>query len=254
MSKTLSCRHRLISDFEQEQQNPENQHHQQQERASTVQGCFEILDHFHTWDNEAAAYWQSTFEGRGIPTALGQIASGATHYDVETACTLILIRSARLILLMSMIAYHYQMDHLKTAREPQTQSPPSPTQPGQHQHYENIYSKGAALAALSTCIPTIESDVRKTIDDMLASVPYALGEIDVSTGLPHTTGSSIPHDGAAAIIMVHSIRLVASCAYATDMQLRRAVEVLARFNSSIGIRAARGMDDEGVDRNALIDG
>jgi hypothetical protein len=55
----------------------------------------------------------------------------------------------------------------------------------------------------------------------------------------------MPYDGAAAMIIVHSIRLVSHCAYATPAQLERADIILKRMNSAIGIRSAVGWMDMG---------
>lgn len=181
-----------------------------------IQECFEMLDKFYVWDQEAASYWQSTFEGRGIPTGLGQMSSSNTHFDAETACIIILVRSARLILLLTMLLYHSQL-----------QAADSVT--------------GDSYAALWTeCVPVLESDVGKTIEDMLASVPYALGDINPA-GMPAT----MTHDGAAAITIVHSIRLITHCAYATPAQMERADIILKRMNAAIGIRSAVGWTDAG---------
>ena len=79
------------------------------------------------------------------------------------------------------------------------------------------------------------------VEDMLAAVPYALGDIDVN-GKPTT----MSYDGAAAIMIVHSIRLISCCAYATPAQLERADIVLKRMNSAIGIRSAVGWTVEGA--------
>ncbi|KAM7211617.1 hypothetical protein V8F06_013002 [Rhypophila decipiens] len=220
MSTTLGLRHSLI-------QHLDSQTDPKEKTLEIIQSCFEVLDDFASWDCEAATYWQTTFQERGIPTTLGQISSRGTHYDVETACTVILIRSARLILMMSLIAYYHQMLNMAC----HLTKPPLPDLEDQG-HIMQI------LALLSQCEPLLSSDVTKTIDDMLACVPYALGEIDTLTGLPHTTGSCIKHDGAAAMVIVHSIRLVASCAYASEDQVQRAFQVLARFDRGIGIRAA----------------
>lgn len=183
----------------------------QEEEHSVVQECFEMLDKFYAWDEEAATYWQEAFEGRGVPTGLGQVSSSETHYDAETACIIILLRSARLILLMAMLLYHSQLQPVGN-------------------------SEGGDQNALwAELVRTLDSDVGKTIDDMLACVPYALGDIDLG-GMPAT----MLHDGAAGIIIVHSIRLVANCAYATPVQLQRADIILKRINSAIGIRSAVG--------------
>lgn len=205
MSRTLLLRHMLLSG---------HAGLDAEDQASIIQRCSEALDDFHLWDIEAASYWQSMFKGRGTPTALGEVAAGRTHYDVETACTIILIRSARLILLMSMIARH-------RLREQQD-------------------SIGATLADY---MPFLELDVAAVIDDILASVPYALGDVGPG-GLP----GKVAHDGAAAIVIVHSIRLVSSCAYSTPEQERKAMDILARLNAGMGIRAAVTMREEDISR------
>lgn len=170
--------------------------------------CFEMVDKFYIWDNEAALYWQSIFEGRGVPTGLGQMSHSPMHYDAETACIIILIRSARLILLLTLLLYHNQLG------DPQGDD------------YDVLWKE---------CVPVLESDVTKTIEDMLTAVPYALGDINVN-GKPAT----MSHDGAAAITIVQSIRLISCCAYASPAQLERADIILKRMNSAIGIRSAVG--------------
>lgn len=136
MSKTLSLRHQLLSihpiSFS-APADPISPHLDYQ--TSVIQGCFETLDDFQTWDAEAASHWASMFSGRGAPTVLGQVAS-VPYYDAETACTIILIRSARLILLMSMIAY----------------------------------------INMAEWTPVLEGEVELVINDILACVPHALGE------------------------------------------------------------------------------
>lgn len=228
MSRTLSLRHSLLRHYtslESRQQQGDdrarkfNDDTERQETISIIERCFEALDDFHTWDSEAAPYWQSMFEGRGVPTALGQVASRTTYYDVETACTIILIRSGRLILLMSMIAYHYRTQFLDDCEQ-------------------DVLDDCAVLAE---CMPVLQQDVSKAIDDILGCVPCALGDVGPS-GLP----ASVPHDGAAAIVILHSIRLVASCAYATTDQLQKAMSVLTWFNTGIGIRSAVDLGNTGT--------
>lgn len=175
-----------------------------------IKECFEMLETFHIWDEEAAAYWQSTFEARMVPTALGKVITGKTYYDAETACTIILIRSARLILLMTMLLYHNKMQFVD----------------------EGVLGDRLVWAE---CILVLEQDVTKSIDDILSCVPYALGDIKPSGVSPGNR-----HDGAGAIVIVHSIRLVSHCAYATPDQLAKAKSILARINSVIGIKSAVG--------------
>ncbi|KAL2177417.1 uncharacterized protein P884DRAFT_223917 [Thermothelomyces heterothallicus CBS 202.75] len=229
MSRTLSLRKRLLSPGAEQPPLVDDP----VEQAAVLHGCFETLDAFHRWDEEAAEYWKTTFEGRAVPTALGEVApppsssaaaagSGGPapqHYDVETACTIILTRSERLILLVSMIAYHY---------------------------YQERDGRGAETG-LAECVPVLGQHVGMAIDDILASVPYALGDVGPG-GVP----SSLAHDGAAAIVIVQSIRLVASCAFASPAQLRSANDVLARINAGIGIRAAAGLLEEDMVRSSWV--
>lgn len=225
MSTTLRLRHALLQymslsdlDIQDDGTWPISEDDSAQEEGeSIIQACFQTLDDFETWDAEAAEYWQTTFEGRAVPTTLGEVAFGSTHYDAETACTIILIRSARLILLLSMLLYHGKMQLAA----------------------DDEFGILGDRAVWAECIPVLEQDVSKTIDDILSMVPYALGDINAN-GLP----SSMDHDGAGAIIIVHSIRLVTYCAYTTVEQFDKSMSILRRINATIGIRSAIGWGEE----------
>ncbi|KAM5349740.1 hypothetical protein ACJ41O_006245 [Fusarium nematophilum] len=188
MSRSLSLRHRLgrcmrletLQDQADDASPTSLENEEQEEEQAIIQECFEMLDSFDTWDKEAAAYWQITFEGRAVPTALGEVFSDKTYYDAETACIIILVRSARLILLLTMLLYHSK---LRVAHDEEQMT----------LDCNDLWVE---------CISVLKRDVGKTIDDILSSVPYALGDVDPS-GAP----ASMPHDGAGAIIIVHSIRL-----------------------------------------------
>ncbi|KAH8657349.1 hypothetical protein BGZ61DRAFT_371385 [Ilyonectria robusta] len=213
MSRTLALRHSLSRYMDIETRS--NPFHDApttstDEVQQIIKECFEMLENFHIWDEEAAAYWQSTFEARTVPTALGNVIPGKLYYDAETACTIILIRSARLILLMTMLLYHHMMQSVD----------------------EGVFGDRLVWAE---CILVLEQDVTKSIDDILSCVPYALGDIKPSGVSPGNR-----HDGAGAIVIVHSIRLVSHCAYATPDQLAKAKDILARINSTIGIKSAVG--------------
>ncbi|CRK41797.1 hypothetical protein BN1723_005190 [Verticillium longisporum] len=187
--------------------------------TSTIRMCFEALEDFARWDAEAGAYWEQSFVGRTVPTMLGQVASGMTSYDADTACIIILIRSPRLILLLTMLLYYGK-----------TQTGPVAFRSTQEDS-----------AAWEACVSFLEDDVRKTIDDIIYSVPYALGNPS-SDGQP----ASMPHDGASALIIVQSIRLVAHCAYSTPNRLQKAQSILNRINTTIGIRSALGWEEGGT--------
>lgn len=178
----------------------------------TLQACFEKLEEFDEWDREAASYWHCAFETRAAPTGLGQMSANMSFYDAETACIIVLLRSARLTLLVSMLQYH---DRIMPA------DIGGPT---------TLLGDRTAWAA---CVAVLTQDVVKTIDDILAAVPYAFGDVDPS-GFP----TVMPHDGAAAIVILHSIRLLTYCTYATPEQVFAARSILTRMKDHMGIRSA----------------
>lgn len=216
MAKTLSLRRALISCYSRLEPESSQSSNDIPDPERVIAECFETLEEFYKWDMEAPKHWQAVFEGRAPPTALGEVGSGSAHYDAETACSIILIRSVRLVLMMSLIVYHKKLQVL--AGWEQCNLP------------HNV--------ALAGCIPMLEQDIRKCIDDMLSAVPSALGDVEDPSG----RRSSICCDGGAAVVIVHSIRLAASCAYATMEQCQRAVDILSRFSSGIGVRSAVGAE------------
>ncbi|KAI8953454.1 hypothetical protein F4801DRAFT_537685 [Xylaria longipes] len=185
---------------------------------SILRECFENLEEFDSWDIEAESYWKSTFNGRSIPAALGQIAAGPAYYDPKTACIIILVRSARLILLLSILEYY---DSIRiSCRETETW-------------------RVGDQAAWTNCIPILEQNIRLAIDDMLYSVPFAMGDLGPD-GIP----VSVPQDGAAALVVFQPVRLVTYCAYATAEQRKRGRDILSRMKSAIGVRSAISWDEQ----------
>ncbi|KAF4958828.1 hypothetical protein FGADI_2172 [Fusarium gaditjirri] len=174
-----------------------------------LENCSLTLCEFDLWDEDAAVYWKNTFEGRTAPIALGKVAIGSHYYDPETACTIILIRFSRLVLLMSMLGYYQRMQ-----QDPR----------GRH----HLVSAGWA-----DWLPALEHDARVTIDDMLSCVPYALAEVDPSGQPVHT-----PNDGAGALIILQPLKTIISCQHATSQQLLVCSTFLARMNIVIGIKSA----------------
>lgn len=222
MSRTLSLRNSLAGDINSgaSQKSADDivtsQGEANLQANQTVQECFKMLDEFHVWDEDAAEHWRNMFKSRTVPTTLGQVAHSQVYYDTGTACTIILMRSARLILLWTLLLYSTKIHF---------------TDDGEYGR-QNILDHNTIWAEF---IPVLEQDLRTTIDDLLSSVPYALGDISPA-GLP----SSMPHDGAGAIVIVHPVRLVSVCVYATPAQVQRAKGFLARINRNIGIRSAVG--------------
>jgi hypothetical protein len=135
----------------------------------------------------------------------------ATYYDPKTACIIILVRSARLIMLLSILEYHDTI-RVSNGDEP--------------------WSVGDE-AAWADCIPVLEHSIRLTIDDMLCCVPFALGDLS-----PDGRSSKMPYDGAAALVITQPMRLVTYCVYATAEQRQRSQETLNRMRSVIGLRSA----------------
>ncbi|KAI3318857.1 hypothetical protein HD806DRAFT_511171 [Xylariaceae sp. AK1471] len=186
--------------------------------ASVLQACFEALEEFDNWDSEAESYWKNTFDGRNIPAALGEIATKATYYDSKTACIIILVRSARLILLLSILEYY---DTIRVS-------------------YSEAESwRVGDEAAWVDCIPVLEQSIRLTIDDMLCCVPFAMGDLG-----PEGQSVSMPHDGAAALVIIQPVKLVTYCAYATPEQRKCGQDILGRMKSAIGLRSATSYEEQ----------
>lgn len=183
-----------------------------QETAALIQTCFQSLEEFDEWDRDAASYWQTTFEGRTLPTSLGEVGTGMIYCDPQTACVVVLVRSARLILLLSLLLYHDRLQQLSDTTQAVDDE---------------------RLAGWAQCLPTLHRDVHRCIDDMLASVPFALGDVDPS-GRPTT----MAYDGASAIVILHPLRLIMHCGYATEEHMEKAKRILGRINASIGVRSA----------------
>lgn len=185
---------------------------------STLYACFEALGEFDTWDRDAELYWKNTFDGRSFPATLGEPPNTATYCDPKTACILILVRCARLILLLSILEYY---DAIRV---------PS----------KNIGARRVGdRTAWANCIPILEQNVRLTIDDMLYCVPFALGDLGPDGG-PVT----IHQDGAAALVVVQPMKLVTYCAYATAEQRKSSQHILNRMKTAIGVRSAVSWEEQ----------
>ncbi|KAI0403849.1 hypothetical protein F4802DRAFT_272311 [Xylaria palmicola] len=185
---------------------------------STLQACFEALEQFDTWDTEAETYWKNTFGGRSIPATLGELATGQTYYDPKTACIIILVRSARLILLLSILEYYDSIRVSCSGVQTGTLGDP---------------------AAWENCVSVLKHTTSLTIDDMLYCVPFAMGDLG-----PDGCPVSVPQDGAAALVVLQPVRLVTYCAYATPEQRQRSGEILKRMKSGIGVRSAVSWEEQ----------
>jgi hypothetical protein len=186
--------------------------------SSLLQACFGALEEFDSWDIEAESYWRNTFDGRSTPAALGELSTRATYYDPKTACIIILVRSARLILLLSILEYHDTIRFSCGEAEPW---------------------RVGDEAAWAECIPVLERSIRLTIDDMLCCVPFALGDLS-----PDGQSASMPHDGAGALVIIQPMRLVTFCAYATPEQRKYGQDILSRMKLAIGLRSATSYEEQ----------
>ncbi|KAI0118237.1 hypothetical protein GGR51DRAFT_207893 [Nemania sp. FL0031] len=224
MTKTMSLRQDLLKctsipsenhnenrEPNENQARPENGGRSSGSDQYVLQACFEALEDFDRWDTDAEPYWRNTFHGRSI-AALGELATGSTYYDPKTACIIILIRSARLILLLSILEYYDAM-----------QSSCSDTEAW----------RVGDRAAWENCIPVLEHTIRLAIDDMLYCVPFALGDLG-----PDGSPVSIHPDGAASLVVFQPLRLVTYCAYATPEQRTCSQNILNRMKTGVGVRSA----------------
>ncbi|KAI0148713.1 hypothetical protein GGR57DRAFT_227669 [Xylariaceae sp. FL1272] len=181
--------------------------------ASTLEACFNTLAEFDTWDIEAESYWRNTFEGRSVPAATGKFSTSGTAYDTRTACTIILVRSARLIMLLSILEYRDAT--------------------------QKVRGKGND-AAWGDCVPVLEENIRLVIDDMLWCVPFAMGDFN-----PNKNPVML-HDGAAALTIIQPLRLITYCVYASPEQNAKAQGILSRMNAGIGIRSAISWEEQAI--------
>ncbi|KAI0968931.1 hypothetical protein F4678DRAFT_192316 [Xylaria arbuscula] len=227
MTKTLSLRQNLLEcaanlkkgdELGEDLWQLEGQEHSDETDQSTLRACFEALEEFDNWDTDAEPYWKNTFAGRNMPATLGELATGGTYYDPKSACIIILVRAARMILLLSILEYH---DVIRVSSS------------------EAETWRVGDQAAWADCIPILEKTIRLAIDDMLYCVPFAMGDLG-----PDGRPVSIPQDGAAALVVFQPIRLVTYCAYATAEQRRCGQEILDRMKSAIGIRAALSWEQQ----------
>lgn len=166
--------------------------------------CCDLLDEFDRWDQDAKEYWQMMFENRTQPTILGEAQGSQSHYDTETACTIILLRSSRLILLLSLA-----------------------------DHFHWIFDYDVADGLWNGCLAQLEHDMESTISDMLRCVPYALGDLDAE-GRAISTAS----DGSGALVIFRSIWMVATYGHSTPAQALESQRILKRMSESMGIRSA----------------
>ncbi len=183
--------------------------------ASAVGSCLEALSSFDAWDDGAAAYWKSTFENRSIPTKLGEVSGQMSYCDPQTACTITLVRAARLILQLTLITYHNMME------------------------VSDDDGSCGNMLDWEVLLPTLQMDIHKCIDDILACVPFALGDVS-----PNGQPSMLQHDGAGAIVICRPLRLITYCSYATPAQVEFAQRSLERLNAAIGIRSAKSWSGE----------
>lgn len=216
----LKCSTSIVKENEPKESpsQPENQEPADETDQSTLYACFEALGEFDTWDRDAELYWKNTFDGRSFPVTLGEPPNAAIYCDPKTACILILVRCARLILLLSILEYY---DAIRA--------------PSRDHGARRVGDE----TAWANCIPVLEQNIRLTIDDMLYCVPFALGDLGPDGG-----PVSIHQDGAAALVVVQPMKLVTYCAYATAEQRNSSRHILNRMKTAIGVRSAISWEEQ----------
>ncbi|KAF4119940.1 hypothetical protein GMORB2_3628 [Geosmithia morbida] len=230
VSRTLKLRHSLLFADRTAYNSPHNVDGSEfdgaesikTDEAAILQECFDALEKFHRWDSEAGDYWKSTFGDRTEPSTLNDPAAATRHFDLETACTMILVRSGKLMLLDSLLHYHQNKQQL----DPHADTTPL--------FGENMLS-------------LIEQGVWNTIDDMLSCVPYALGDLD-----PNGRRRVLDHDGAGALVIFQPLRLITFCLYSKPEQVAACEEVLKRLNTSMGLRSAISWTNDPLNDGQLM--
>ncbi|KAH8894662.1 hypothetical protein GQ53DRAFT_716393 [Thozetella sp. PMI_491] len=82
----------------------------------------------------------------------------------------------------------------------------------------------------------MEVGIRQAIVDSLAAVQYAIGNVTSSKN-----PTAVRREGAAGLIIMYPISLIASCPYATPKQKLQCFEMLDWLKSSVGIKCAVGL-------------
>lgn len=166
------------------------------------------------------------------------------RYDNRTACTVILLKSTRVMLLLSLLAY------LKSLKDWVVAYPRLIGDPAASLLLAAMFSSASVSA------PNVEKlldDVRESVGEIERCVPFAVGsERDDLDGIASfQEGSGMGHDStttlssnqievaAAALIIMHPLILIAMCPYSTPQQKQMSIDVLHRMDKNMGIRAAR---------------
>ncbi|KAH7024636.1 uncharacterized protein B0I36DRAFT_366565 [Microdochium trichocladiopsis] len=175
------------------------------------------------------------------------------RYDTGTACTVILLKSSRVMLLLKLLAYFKQLKDWVVAYPRLLGDPANP-----NPLLAAVFSDPSASMA---DIEKMLDDVRESLSEIERCVPFAVGheEDDLDgiasfqeggggfyartvggiSGNTRRLATNQVEVAAAALIIMHSLILVAMCPYSTPAQKKMSVDVLSRMDKNMGIRAAR---------------
>ncbi|KXJ85885.1 hypothetical protein Micbo1qcDRAFT_190807 [Microdochium bolleyi] len=180
------------------------------------------------------------------------------RYDSRTACTVILLKSSRVMLLLSLLAY------FKRLRDWVVAYPRLLGDPAENPLLAALFSDPSASLA---DIEKMLDDVRESVTEIERCVPFAVGrEEDDLDGIasfqegfgvggfygggggagqcnPGKAGVRLATNqletAAAALIIMHPLILVFMCPFSTPRQKAMSLDVLNRMDKNMGIRAAR---------------
>lgn len=164
------------------------------------------------------------------------------RYDSTTACTVILLKSSRLILLLSLLAF------FKRLRDWVAAYPRLLGDPAENPMLAAFSDPSASMADAEKLL----DDVRESVAEIERCVPFAVGHEDddldgiasfqeggAGRGAGLRLATNQVEVAAAGLIIMSPLILVVMCPYSTPQQKKMCVDVLRRLDKNMGIRAAR---------------
>ncbi|KAI0435786.1 hypothetical protein F4803DRAFT_567377 [Xylaria telfairii] len=179
---------------------------------SKIQECSLLLHEFDEWDQHAAAYWHSHFQGATAPPGLGKARVGARHYDIKTASTTVLVRACRIQFSEALLKFCRTFKAMQAS------------------------SQGGDIHSLVSVIDCkLEREIALAISDIHHCMPYALGRLDDQGYFKST---DIDAAAGKAFAVRGSVKIIVNCSVAREEQRLLSQEYLAMISEIAGLHPA----------------
>lgn len=177
-----------------------------------IQECSLLLHEFDEWDQYAATYWHSHFQGAVPPPGLGKARVGARHYDIKTASTVALVRACRIQFSDALLKFCRSFKAVQAG-----------SQGG------DIYS----LVFVVGC--KLEREIALAISDIHYCMPYALGRLDDQG---YAKDTDIDAAAGKAFAVRGSVKIIVNCSVAREEQRLQSQRYLAMISEIAGLHPA----------------